>query len=116
MTFELGKKTSSSAKWLAHLTPNSSLLLELTCSSTEIGKHDKNVEFWSMFVIKPAHDAVIFELKPVSNALGNGEADSVPTATGAVFVEEEEGDFVTVTVGVATAALVVDDTGREGAF
>jgi hypothetical protein len=66
-----------------------------------------------MFVIKFAHDAVILALKPVSNALGNGEADSVATATRAVFVED---DFATVTVGVATAALVVDDTGREGSF
>ena len=58
---------------------------------------------------------MIFELKPVSKALGSGEAGSVPTAIRAVLVVEE-GDLVTVTVGGAAAAgLVVDETGRTGA-
>jgi hypothetical protein len=73
------------------------------------------VEFWSMLVMKFAHDLVIFELKPVSNALGNGDADSLPTGTRGVLVEEGEGAFVTVTEGVTFAVLSDDDVGRRGA-
>ena len=67
-----------------------------------------------MLVMKLEHVAVIFELKPLSKGLGNGDAASVPAATIPVLVveafDDDEATLVTVTVGVAfSVVLAVED-------